>query len=237
MSGKQALWLGCCLVMTFAGRASAVSLVGSVHDLDIGPRDPSTGGSVADRACVYCHTPHTSGQGKIALWNPKGTAKSYPVYGAEGSQGTASRGPIRSSSICLTCHDGSVASDTVATFTQERSRPATTGPGGGQLTLFSADPASLSVTADHGPNHPVGILYYSAPDLVPAPPKGKFLNGVQLIDGKVECASCHAPPQRCVFSVPGNLQHRQRPLLHLPHQVIKQWRQWVEPNEVRLTWL
>jgi predicted CXXCH cytochrome family protein len=57
----------------------------------------------------------------------------------------------------------------------------------------SSDVEISSLSSGSTTSHPVGVPYTMSPDLVSTPPDGKFPNGVRLIDGKVECASCHNP--------------------------------------------
>lgn len=42
-------------------------------------------------------------------------------------------------------------------------------------------------------DHPVGVNYPASGSFVPAPPDGRFPNGVHLTNGRVECDSCHDP--------------------------------------------
>lgn len=194
MAGSRVLWWGSLLALTLASSASAASLVGSVHDLYAGPPDQSQAGAVreSNRACPYCHTPHTRAQVETPLWSARESLEAYPLSdGEEGGQ-VDEAVPGRTSTMCLTCHDGSVATDAVAGFVRPGVRPGGTTP----ATLAAESLAELPSTSslsEEGMTHPVGVSYYFAPDLVPPPSDGKFPNGVRLVDGRVECGSCHNP--------------------------------------------
>ncbi|HHW14552.1 MAG TPA: cytochrome c3 family protein, partial [Firmicutes bacterium] len=98
----------------------------------------------------------------------------------------------QSSNVCLTCHDGAVAIDATANVVPRQ----TPKPQSAFVTFGQGQSSDLeSPSGSRGPetSHPVGVLYSFAPDLAPAPADGRFPNGVRLIDGRVECASCHNP--------------------------------------------
>ncbi|MGE5553979.1 MAG: cytochrome c3 family protein [Betaproteobacteria bacterium] len=191
----RVFWMAVLSVVGFAGSAWAASLVGSVHDLSAGPAGrEQTGGAVEDRrSCPYCHTPHTSAPATAPLWNPHQPLQSYAI-GSPGKGGqlpTTAAALGQSSSVCLTCHDGAVAIDAIANVAKKAPEPESA-----LMTFGQGQFADLtSASGSNGPqtSHPVGVPYRFAPDLVPAPADGRFPNGVRLIDGRVECASCHNP--------------------------------------------
>jgi mono/diheme cytochrome c family protein len=66
--------------------------------------------------CVYCHTPHGANTTVNApLWNRTNPNNSYTVYNLIGSQasGNAVTQPGANSITCLSCHDGTVAVDSI----------------------------------------------------------------------------------------------------------------------------
>lgn len=66
--------------------------------------------------CVYCHTPHGANTTINApLWNRTNASTSYQVYNLLGSQasGNTVNQPGASSLTCLSCHDGTVAIDSI----------------------------------------------------------------------------------------------------------------------------
>ncbi len=189
---RRILWAGSLLSLALVGVASASSLVGSVHDLSAGPVARGPGAEGLERqACLYCHTPRTSASAKVPLWNPQAPPQPY-VIGRGGEEAPSfSPAPGLTSNLCLTCHDGSVATDAVVRTAQGRSRSAGLVSDASGVEVFADSGGSLD--AGSGATHPVGVVYRAAQDLVPAPADGQFPNGVRLIDGKVECGTCHNP--------------------------------------------
>lgn len=148
-------------------------IAGSKHDLR------HQAWSKAD-LCGSCHTPHRENPPTAApLWDSDadlnkrfGTAKDQKTIAAEGTQ------------MCIRCHDGTVAKDTIGGIAQGRSNLASSNRSG--RPGFS--------TAGHGStDHPVGVPY-------PKTDKGykptvvlESKNVVRVPDGRVECTSCHDP--------------------------------------------
>ncbi|MDI6872547.1 MAG: cytochrome c3 family protein [Bacillota bacterium] len=211
----RATWGVCLLVLGLAATAHAASIVGSFHDLahidDVHTTPPEGWGRTFDdynEVCVYCHTPHHADQTQGALWNRPAQTTTYTVYSSP-TLDSAPGQPGRASKLCLSCHDGSIAVDTVlnpppyvasagvhGTMIYPRQQPLVDCGSCHQPAFatwfgdFSPTYFNNSLEAEH----PVGITYNpSAPDLVPLPAGGKFPNGVRVIDGKVECLSCHNP--------------------------------------------
>ena len=101
--------------------------------------------------CVYCHTPHgASGQVGVPLWNRTINNGAYQIYDRALMSGQTTAQPGDSSLTCLSCHDGTIAIDSVINM-----------PGGGgylkaqetsQSTLFLDSWANASgiETIDHG---------------------------------------------------------------------------------------
>ncbi len=125
--------------------------------------------------CVACHTPQRDELPAAApLWDPM--ADLTRTFGTPLVQ---SRRASMGTTMCLRCHDGTVARDTIATAPRDRFvnklSPALFGTGHG--------------TSDH----PVGIDY-PAFDLDYRPAPAVIASGtVSLPAGKVECISCHDP--------------------------------------------
>ena len=144
-------------------------ITGSAHDFS--GADWNTSGEI----CITCHTPHNASITENLLWNHGVTAATFTLYtNSDGTLDGTTTQPAGSSKLCLSCHDGTVALDNF-------------GGGAGDLA------ANAISTGDLGTNisddHPVSITYVPGTEtgqdaeLVAAP--------VLLIDGKVECASCH----------------------------------------------
>lgn len=64
--------------------------------------------------CVYCHTPHgASGATAAPLWNRTKPAGTFTVYSAPTTLSSTVTQPGVSSLVCLSCHDGTLAVDSV----------------------------------------------------------------------------------------------------------------------------
>ena len=166
----------------------------------------------SDELCKACHTPHhakTDAAGETIkqslLWNHTVTAATYTLYSSPTMDATAPSndlGGIHSTSIsklCLSCHDGTVATNSF---------------GGkiGEDDIFKASSYHLYIGSMGNPlksHHPVGIVYDSAlaardpklknPDTTPSgiegpagPTSGGGTISHDLLNrGVLECSSCH----------------------------------------------
>lgn len=175
-----------------------------------------------NEVCVYCHTPHHADQTQGPLWNRYAPSTTYALYQSPTLDGAQNQ-PGTSSKLCLSCHDGSLAVDRIVNEPQYDTEPnpdnvhgtmiyprkeslvdcyschqAEFAPWFGDFSptaIGSYPGATVPTSSCLTDDHPVGIVYDPArdPQLVPAPPDGKFPNGVRLVDGRVECVSCHNP--------------------------------------------
>lgn len=85
----------------------STSGTGAIH------ADGVTGGT--DQICVFCHTPHGADTAVAApLWNRgNSTVTTYTVYSSPSLDATPGNPPTGSSLACLSCHDGTVAFDSL----------------------------------------------------------------------------------------------------------------------------
>lgn len=190
----------------------AASIVGSYHDLahidDVHTGPEGRGRTFDDynQVCVYCHTPHNASTTQKPLWNRPDSTATYQVY-ASSTLSSAPGQPGAPSRLCLSCHDGTIAVDKV--LNQPNTGVESNGKHGTMVyprQVAFTDCASCHQTplrffTDFTPSylgtnlandHPVGIAYLDKPGMVPVPSGGRFSNGVCLVDGMVECTSCHA---------------------------------------------
>lgn len=180
----KAILLACLLA---AAPAVAQDVLG-LHDLSPTGQSPLKG-NVAN-ACLYCHAPH-SGQ-DLKLWNQKLSTTPYTPYTSTTYNQTKQNKrltPLGSaSSLCLSCHDGTVAvgqSTAYGSF----SMTGTTNP---QDFFIENTPTALLGS------HPfsLDLPLQDAPDLVAtlkSQGTTKQPSAVNLINGNIECTSCHNP--------------------------------------------
>ena len=133
-------------------------------------------------ACLYCHVPH-SGGGKSALWGQTYSSSIYQTYTSDTEQNTGVQPELgQDSSMCLSCHDGTVAVGTVTPYGPYTMTGTWTTMG---TNLISSHPFSLKLPLKDAPNL-VASLVASGQTQDPT-------HAVQLIKGNVECTSCHNP--------------------------------------------
>jgi predicted CXXCH cytochrome family protein len=183
---KSKVLLGAALVSLIAvsSRAQAVGDVIGVHDLTTGSKSPVTGARAG--SCTYCHAPH-SGIGNAPLWNQTLSVQTYAPYTSTTSAQTGNPQPPLGgdTSLCLSCHDGTVApGQTVVygavTMTGSMSTPDVLG-----TNLQSSHPFSLVL--------PIKDSVDIAASLVSQGKTTDPTGAVKLIQGNIECTSCHDP--------------------------------------------
>ena len=162
----------------FAGQVQAQTIVGTAHDLRT-----FTGGTET-QVCIFCHTPHQAKADSLApLWNHESTAVvSYTLYTSDTLDATPGQ-PAGTSKACLSCHDGTVAVDNYGT--------TTTG------THYVTGSALVGASSTLLYDHPISFLYDAAlatadTGLVTPASASQVVAGVPLVDGYLECASCHS---------------------------------------------
>lgn len=121
--------------------------------------------------CLPCHTAHkATAPAAIPLWNPSADPKQqYILYG--GQPGTPGEGSL----LCLNCHDGSTAKDTI----------------GGVKVEKDIDKRLVGKGHDLSKDHPIGVTYPRNREGYKPREQVETDGAVKLPNGKVECASCH----------------------------------------------
>jgi len=186
------------MISSFAGTGLAQTDVIGSHDLSPTGASPIKG--TLSGSCLYCHAPHsglngTAGVAHTPLWNQKlSKVQAYTVYSSSTLVNTPNPSiPLGTdSTLCLSCHDGTVG--------------ASVGRSPGNLVAYGRVPMSgmMKLQDIFGTNlstmHPVSFVLplKASPDLVPSltanPPSTADPTGaVRLINGNVECTSCHNP--------------------------------------------
>lgn len=173
------LWLICVLLAVCSASAQTGDVLGA-HNMSA--ETSPVKGRMAN-ACLYCHAPH-SGTGAGPLWAQKLSTQTYSLYTSDTIQNTTTQPTLgASSTLCLSCHDGTVATglrvpsgqvqmtgtmSSVLGTNMEGSHPFS-------LTMPLKDSSTLaaSLAASHTTTDPT--------------------QAVKLVNGNVECTSCHNP--------------------------------------------
>jgi len=180
---KLKLLLACVVVLVT--RTLLAQITGDVigmHDLSPGSSSPITGARPG--SCTYCHAPHSGLASGKALWNQTLSKQVYSLYTSPTYHQTGAQPVLGAdSSLCLSCHDGTVAvGQTIV---------------GGKVSTIGSMYATDVFGTNLQSSHPFSVVLpiKDAPDLVEslasngttADPTG----AVKLINGNIECTSCH----------------------------------------------
>jgi predicted CXXCH cytochrome family protein len=184
-------------VVALLGSGMAFAQIGTdvlgAHDMS-----PASGSTITGNlgsSCLYCHAPHSGIEGTpgvegTPLWSQKlSSVQSYQVYSSSTMVNkTKASPPLGSNStLCLSCHDGTVALGTLTPYGQASMTGSLSGTAADLGTNLQATHPFSFVT----PLQPASDLW---PSLSASPPSTQDTTGaVQLIKGNVECGSCHNP--------------------------------------------
>ncbi len=184
---KRTLVLGCAvmLALCLATAQTPTADVLGMHNLT-----PSSGASVTSQGslgCTVCHAPHSGLGANTPLWNQTLSKATYTPYTSTTYSQQGSTQPTLgvTSSLCLSCHDGTVAVGQSAAY---GTLPVTG-------SMNSADSFGTNLSGSHPfslmmPMKDVSNLVAS---LVTQGKTADPTGAVKLINGNVECTSCHEP--------------------------------------------
>lgn len=193
---KKMLLLTIALVLVMAGVALADSIVGSAHDM----RTYFSNGTT--QVCVYCHTPHQpANRTADPLWNHTlSTAGSYGKYASATMNAVPTAidsGDGSVGSLCMSCHDGTVAVTALWKQPADGSVVGSTQNATGNAVMAAAKITSSALLGpDLQNDHPVNFTYDNTlagldgglkiPDSA-----SQVTTGVPLYNGTMQCSSCH----------------------------------------------
>lgn len=181
------------------GQTSTATDVIGMHDLSPGGASPIKG--IMGGSCMYCHAPHSGlngspGVAQTPLWDQQlSSVQSYTLYSSttlvNTDNGALTLGT--NSTLCLSCHDGTVGGST-----------SFLSPGHlvpyGNISMSGSWYAGDMLGTNLSTMHPINFVLplQAASDLVASltanPPSTADSTGaVQLINGNVQCGSCHNP--------------------------------------------
>ena len=179
-------------------RSNPLLIVNSPHDLSSGN---TTVGAIKssdfDQICAFCHVAHqtTTQAGQDPLWNHTITATNFTTFyqsdtfdNSANALGQATVGTATTSHLCLSCHDGSVAVNSVYKSLGTITMAASTRLTSNMLNSTSTAYVGTSLSDDH----PTNMTYATY-----ASDTNYFIKNsmttLPLFSGKVQCATCHMP--------------------------------------------
>lgn len=148
--------------------------------------------------CTFCHAPHSGIGANTPLWNQTLSTQSYTPYTSTTYKQQGTTQPIlgQASSLCLSCHDGTVA----VGQTQAYGKLTTSGSLNPQdvlgVNLSGSHPFSLVLPIKDAPDLAASIVAQG----VTADPT----QAVKLVNGNVECTSCHNPHVQATDAIAQN---------------------------------
>ena len=171
------------VILGAAATLASAQVVGSAHDFTVlsGPTNYAFQ-TRSSNTCGTCHTIHNALSQDAPLWIHTTTSATFTPYSSVTMNAVAGQ-PVSVSRACLSCHDGTVAVNSVN---------GTIGTGG-LVTgpVFIGGAAALGT--DLSDDHPISIQYDADPAMKPmATVQGIFpLYGAS--QNQVECGTCHDP--------------------------------------------
>jgi predicted CXXCH cytochrome family protein len=159
-----------------------------IHNLGPGSQSPISGG--LSGACLYCHAPH-SGVGSSTLltplWNQKLTTETYTPYRSSTDVELGNPQPPlgHDSNLCMSCHDGTVAPGLTAAYGKVQMAGSMYASDVFGTNLQSSHPFSLVLPLKDSADLAASLVSQGRT----ADPTG----AVKLINGNIECSSCHNP--------------------------------------------
>ena len=175
-----------CLAFFLAASGLEAQQIGDslgAHDFSQSGTSPVKGNLSA--SCLYCHAPHASLSQGTPLWNQTLSMQTYTMYGSS----TYTAPPIPqpplagSSSLCLSCHDGTVAPGQTVAY--------------GKFSMTGVMNTADVFGSDLRSSHPFNLALpmQDAPDLVAtlaaAGKTADATGAVKLNNGNIQCDTCH----------------------------------------------
>lgn len=195
---KIKIFLAAFLLLIFLSSLALSGVRDTKHNFTQQSTSPNAYFLGANQVCVFCHTVHNADPARDQLWNHEvNDLQSYIPYSSP-TLDMPQSAPRNGSLICLSCHDGTIAVNSLNNLPGPEGAgnygtPAGSGlDGSGKLTSSS----SAYVSTDLSDDHPVGLTYDTAFDNDFVPLTGNpdlYPDKLLYLGNYVECTSCHNP--------------------------------------------
>ena len=173
------------LIIVLTGRTLRAQITGDalgVHSLGPGSSSPISG--ARPDPCAYCHATHSGLN--MGLWNQKLTTQGYTTYTSNTEKNLGTQPVLGgASNQCLSCHDGTVAVGATVAYGQVTTHGSMYATDVFGSNMQSSHPFSLALPLKDNVNL-VATLATSGQT-------ADTTGAVKLINGNIECSSCHNP--------------------------------------------
>ncbi len=181
-------FLFACMITFVAAQAALGQIKGDVigmHDLSPGGVLPVQG--TRSGSCSYCHVPHSGNGNMVPLWNQQLSKANYQTYASTTAtnKGNAQIPLGSESALCLSCHDGTVAVGDTVLFGKMPMRGSWLQGDEFGTHLQTSHPFSLA--------RPLQDNVDLNSILAAAGKTADKTGAVHMVNGNVECTSCHNP--------------------------------------------
>ncbi len=195
MKIRGAVLLGLMILSTVA----VAGVKDTVHNFSSSAASPNAFFWGTSQVCVFCHAVHNADPSSQALGNHEvNRGQLYTMYTSNTMDMNQTASPNEGSLICLSCHDGTIAVNSLNNLPGPEGAGTYGTPGGAGLDasgrLTSASHAFVGT--DLRDDHPVGVLYDATldPNFHAKTGNSQLYPDKLLSEGiYVECTSCHNP--------------------------------------------
>lgn len=176
-----------CLVLLVESLAFAQVSADAMGMHNLSPGSGSLVTTQGGLGCTFCHAPHSGVGGNSPLWNQTLSKATYNPYTSSTYHQKGNTQPTLgiTSSLCLSCHDGTVAVGQSAAYGKI---PVT-----GQMAEIDAFGNNLLGSHPFSLVLPIKDASNLAASLVRQGKTADPTGAVKLVAGNIECTSCHDP--------------------------------------------
>jgi predicted CXXCH cytochrome family protein len=173
------------VALTITATCVSAQITGDVmgaHNFAPSGTSPVTG--TRPDTCSYCHAPHSGLN--AGLWNQKLTKQIYTTYSSDTEKNIGQQPALGSvSNQCLSCHDGTVAVGSTVVFGQVTTHGSMNAQDIFGGNMQSTHPFSMALPLKDS----IDLFTTLAANHTTLDATG----AVKLVNGNVECTSCHDP--------------------------------------------